>query len=85
MGEYLLLALLVQEIGLATNQFYGVLSTYPYGHSPEELVKRYGIPCSPFNLFVLYPGGDFSFKRYHKHTPIMQLPVEELRQHLRVE
>ena len=30
-----------------THKLYGVLASFPYGHSHEELVRRYGVPGRP--------------------------------------
>lgn len=50
---------------------YGVIETYPYGHSPEELVKRYAVPGKPCHVFIVYPEGRYHYQEYSKESKIM--------------
>ena len=54
-----------------THRLYGVLTTYPFGHAHEELVRRYGVPGKPIEVYILHHGGAYEVYTYSKSTSLM--------------
>ena len=61
-----------------TLKHYGVHAAYPYGHTQEELVKRYGVPGRPVKVYMLHQSGAYEKFIYRKDTKVMQVPLEGL-------
>ena len=54
-----------------TQKHYGVHAAYPYGHTQEELVKRYGVPGRPVKVYMLHQSGAHEKFIYRKSTKVM--------------
>ena len=54
-----------------TKRYYGVMGTYPYGKSINEIVKRYSVPLIDCHTYRIHEKERFDYTKFRKKTMIM--------------